>query len=162
MDAKWNAKSTNLEISASGNTENRFTGAGFKTSRDIEGKNVVIDGSYDRLLKKVAGSAKVEQDDTSVQLSYDNIAKDPKLKVSHKLDDANTVSPEISLKSKNIAYGWTREWNGGSVEAVYRPSDKVDVKWKDNGANGVWTTKAEIPIDDYSATKISFSRDWKY
>jgi hypothetical protein len=101
-------------------------------------------------------------DDTTVKLEYDNVDKNALLSVSQKLDASNTVKPTISLKNGDMSYGWTRSWTGGSVDTTYFPGDRVDVEWKDNGANGVWTTKAEIPVDDHSATKISFSRDFNY
>ena len=61
-----------------------------------------------------------------------------------------------------MKYGWTRNWTGGSLESEYTPGDKLSLAWKDNGANGQWTTKADIPIENQSNTKVSFSRDWNY
>ena len=61
-----------------------------------------------------------------------------------------------------MKYGWVRHWNGGSLESEYTPGDKLALSWKDNGANGQWTTKADIPLENQSNTKVSFSRDWNY
>jgi hypothetical protein len=74
------------------------------------------------------------------------------------------VSPKISLKSGAASYGWTRALTGGSLETTYTPGDDamVDVTWKDKGMGGSWTTKASIPVDDHSRTKISLSREWDY
>ena len=101
---------------------------------------------------------------TAITVSYDTEENDPLLKVNHKLDDKNSVTPKISLKSGAASYGWTRALNGGSVETTYTPGDEavVDVEWKDKGMGGVWTTKASIPVDDHSKTKLSISREFDY
>jgi len=161
-DAKWVAKGRDLEARAKANSEDRVTEIGLSTSQDVEGKKVLLSADYNLQKKKLAGSAKVTIDDTTAEVKYDNVDKDAVLKVSHKVDAKNTVEPSISLKSGHMTYGWTRAWNGGSVETVYNPGETVDVTWKDNGANGVWNTKASIPVDDHAATTVSFSRDWKY
>jgi len=162
VDAKWRNKKDDLEISANGDTKDRLREIGIQTKRVIEGKNVELNGQYNLLDKKLGGSAKVNVDDTSVEVSYDNVDKDPRVKVDHKFDSKNTISPAINLKSREMSYGWTRKWEGGSVEAVYHPGDRVDVNWKDEGSNGVWNTKAEIPVDDVKSSKVTFSRDWNY
>lgn len=123
---------------------------------------MLLTANYNRLKKKLGGSAKVAVDDTTVKFEYNNVDKDALLSVSQKLDSSNTVKPTISLTTGDMCYGWTRSWTGGSVESTFRPGDRVDVEWKDNGANGVWTTRAEIPVNDHAATKISFSRDFNY
>ena len=82
--------------------------------------------------------------------------------VSHQLDAKNAFSPSVSLKNGAVKYGWVRKWSGGSADLKLTPGEKLTVEWKDQGANGVWTTKAEIPVNDQSKSKISFSHDWTY
>ena len=135
-DAKWVAKGRDLEARAKANSEDRVTEIGLSTSQDVEGKKVLLSADYNLQKKKLAGSAKVTIDDTTAEVKYDNVDKDAVLKVSHKVDAKNTVEPSISLKSGHMTYGWTRAWNGGSVETVYNPGETVDVTWKDTGANG--------------------------
>jgi len=162
-DVRWASSNHDLEARAKANNEDRVTEVGLTTSQNVEGKKVILSADYNLLKKRLASSAKVTVDDTTAQVNYDNVDRDAVLKVSHKVDDRNTVEPSISLKSGHMTYGWTRALNGGgSVQAVYNPGETVDVTWKDNGANGVWNTKASIPVDDHSSTTISFSRDWKY
>jgi hypothetical protein len=55
-----------------------------------------------------------------------------------------------------------RNINGGKLGTRLHPGEKVDITWEDNGANGVWTTKAEVPLENTGNTKVSFSRDWAY
>jgi hypothetical protein len=163
VDAKWVAENSDLEVTAYGNSDDRFVDLGISDTVKVDGRKVKYDVKYNFPKKKLSGAAKVNFDDSTViELSGNNIDKDPKLKVSHKLNSKDTIEPSISLKTREVAYGWKRKWTGGSVEAVYHPSDTVDVTWKDEGANGVWTTKAQIPVEDKSNTKITFSRDWKY
>lgn len=161
VDSKWVGKD-GIELSAKGDSKDKLISVGASATQVIEGKNVLLTGSYNLLKKKIAGTAEVTVDSTTVEVAYDNVDKDAKLTVAHKLDAHNTIKPSIALKSGDMSYGWTRFWNGGSVETTYHPGDKIDVEWKDAGANGVWTTKAEIPVDDHASTKISFSRDFKY
>ena len=151
-----------FELSAKGDSKDKVTSIGASTSQNVEGKDVILTSTYDLLKKKLLGSAKVTVDDTTVKIQYDTVDKNALLSVAQKLDDKNTITPSISLKTGDMTYGWKRSWNGGSVDTTYCPGDRVDVVWKDEGANGVWTTKAEIPVDDHSATKISFSRDFNY
>ena len=82
--------------------------------------------------------------------------------VSHQLDAKNAFSPSVSLKNGAVKYGWVRKWSGGSADLKLTPGDKLTVEWKDQGANGVWTTKAEIPVNDQAKSKISFAHDWTY
>lgn len=81
--------------------------------------------------------------------------------VSHKLDSNNAVQPSLSLKDGKVKYGWTRKWEGGSLESTLYPGDKVTLEWDDDSSNGVWKTKATVPINDMKASKVSVSRDWK-
>ena len=61
-----------------------------------------------------------------------------------------------------MKYGWTRKWSGGSADLELTPGDKLNIAWKDQGANGIWTTKAEVPINDQAKSKISFAHEWTY
>lgn len=57
----------------------------------------------------------------------------------------------------------TRNLDSGSISADFHPSDNnVIVEWKDQGASGDWTTKAEVPLDNSASTKISVSRKWNH
>ena len=57
--------------------------------------------------------------------------------------------------------GWLRKIDGGSIDAVLSPGEKLDLEWSDESSTGVWKTKASIPTADLKNTKISVARDWK-
>lgn len=86
----------------------------------------------------------------------------PQLEVTQQLDESNSVTPSISLKDGKLKYGYTRKWEGGSLDSTLYPGDKVTVEWSDNSATGVWKTKATVPINDVKGSKVSVTRDWKY
>jgi len=160
--AKWVSDKLGFTFTAEGDTVDHLKEVGVETTQDVKGNKLNLHGNYDLTKKKISGSAKLFVDDSSLKLAFDNVDRDPVLSVSHKLDAKNTIEPSVSLKSGSMKYGWTRHWTGGSLESEYTPGDKLSLAWKDNGANGQWTTKADIPIENQSNTKVSFSRDWNY
>jgi hypothetical protein len=81
--------------------------------------------------------------------------------ITHELDDINTFKSTVNLNSRAVRYGWLRKWSGGSVESTLYPGDKMVLDWYDDGRNGVWKTKAEIPLSDPKNTKLSLIREWK-
>ena len=161
VNGKWNNKN-GLELRASGNTKDHLTEVGANTETNVNGNRLNLGAVYDLIQKKLSTKTSMVVDDTKVELHYDNAERDPVLHVSHKLDDTNRVKPSISLKSGAMTYGWNRKINGGTLGTTLHPGDKVELTWEDNGANGVWTTKAEVPLDNTANTKVSFSRDWNY
>jgi len=160
--SKWVSDRLGLTLLAEGDTKEHLREVGLETSRDVKGNKLNLEGHYNLIDDKISGRAELNVEDTAVEISYDNQAKDPVLAVSHKVNDRNSVNPSVSLKNGAMKYGWTRKWNGGSLESELTPGNKVSLTWKDNGANGAWTTKADIPLEDQSNTKVSFSRDWNY
>jgi hypothetical protein len=160
FNGKWN--NDKLELNAEGNSDDKLTSISATTHQKLNGNNWDIGAAYDLLKKRVTGNTELQVDDTTVGVEYDNADRNPVLSVSHKLDDRNTVEPSIALKSGDMTYGWVRNINGGKLGTRLHPGDKVDITWEDNGANGVWTTKAEVPLENTQNTKVSFSRDWAY
>jgi hypothetical protein len=90
--------SDGFELSAVGNSQDKLVSVGAQTTQKVEGKNVIVTGAYNLLKKCVSGTAELAVDDTTVKLAYDNVAKDPKLTVSQKIDASNVLKPSISLK----------------------------------------------------------------
>ena len=160
--SKWVSDKLGFTLSAKGDTKEHLKEVGLETSRDVKGNKLNLEGTYNLIEDKISGRAELNVDDTAVEISYDNQAKDPILAVSHKVNDRNSVNPSVSLKNGAMKYGWTRKWNGGSLESELTHGNKVSLTWKDSGANGAWTTKADIPLEDQSNTKVSFSRDRNY
>lgn len=160
VNSKWS--NDKLELTAEGNSDDKLTEIGALTHQTFHGNPWDISAVYDLIKKRVSGSTEIQVDDTTVGIEYDNADRNPVLSVSHKLDDKNTVEPTIALKSGDMTYGWVRNINGGKLGTKLTPGEKVDLTWEDNGANGIWTTKAEVPLDNTANTKVSFSRDWAY
>jgi len=159
---KWASEKVGLSLSAEANTNDKLTKVTAVNTQTVGGNKLTIGAEYDVLDKKASVCTKLAVDDTVVGLSYDNEDKDPVLSVSHQLDAKNLFAPSVSLKDGAMKYGWTRKWNGGSADLALTPGEKLAVVWKDQGANGVWTTKAEVPINDQAKSKISFAHEWTY
>ena len=98
-DCTWVSKTSDLEVSLSGNTEDRLTKVGVAGSVRIAGEKLALEATQDLKHSKYTGSARVAHGDTSITVSYDSEENDPLLKVNHKLDNLNSVTPKISLKS---------------------------------------------------------------
>lgn len=161
--AKWTSEKLGLSVGASGNSRDRVTEVSASSTQDINGHKVTLGGTWDRIKNKLDFSTKANlEKDLTAQVDYDTVGKDPVLKVSYKLDENNIISPAVSLKDGEMSYGWNRKINGGCLDAKFSPGDNVEVEWTDNGSNGVWTTKATIPVNNQAGTKVSFSREWNY
>jgi len=159
---KWCSDTLGLSIGADANSKNRVTNVDVSKSLDVKDNKLNVNAAYDILKKKFSSSASYNVESTTVDVKYDNVDKDPVLSVTRSIDSKNEISPSISLKNGDVAYGYTRKWEGGALKSKLFPGDKVSLEWTDNGANGAWTTSAEVPLADRSNTKISFSRDWNY
>lgn len=73
-----------IELTAKGDSKDKLVAVGASASQLVEGKNVLLTGTYNFLKKKIGGTAKVTVDDTTVEVAYDNVDKDAKLSVAHK------------------------------------------------------------------------------
>jgi hypothetical protein len=165
--SKFNIKKLKLNVEALFNSKDTLKTIGFTKDLDVQSNKLSISklsvsGFYDLLTKKQSYISVVNAKDTNVKLTYDTQKNDPVLEVLQTLDSNNDVYPSISLKTGDITYGWTRKWDGGSLKTQYFPSDKVALQWKDEGTSGNWITKADIPLDDQTKTKLTFSREWNY
>jgi hypothetical protein len=162
IGARWDSELYGVNIEAEGDTKRRLKNVGLCKSLFVKDNKLTVAGAYDILKKKASGKALLDADGTKVQVSYDSDEKDPLLVVTRALDERNDISPSIKLRSGEISYGYRRKWNGGSLFSKYYPGDRLSFEWKDQGASGTWTTTAEVPLADTTATKVSFSRDWNY
>jgi len=98
-DCTWVSKTSDLAVSVSGNTEDKLTKVGAAGSVRVAGEKLALEATRDLKNAKYSGSARVAHGDTSITVSYDSEENDPLLKVNHKLDNLNSVTPKISLKS---------------------------------------------------------------
>lgn len=150
-----------FDVTVDANSKDKVTNVGAATTLDLSGNKVKVNAGYDLLSKVIKGKASVAIDDATATVSYCTEKKDAILEVAKPIDADNTIIPSIS-QSGAIKVGWLRKWTGGSVKTTFYPDDKVELEWKDQGVNGVWTTTAEVPLKNHQASKVSFSRDWNY
>lgn len=163
VDFEWSKDDLGLTLYCNADTTDKVKSVGAKKSLDVDDDNKLwVKAMFDLPKKLWNGSVKLESDKATVEVSGDSEERDPLLTVTKALDDNNEVIPSISLKTGKLTYGYKRKWAGGSVEGVLTPGDKVDLTWEDDGSNGLWTTKAEIPLEDASQSKVSVTRDWNY
>jgi len=160
--AKWTSDHFGLSLAADGDNKQRLRNVEVSKTMPLRDNQLSLSAAYDLLLKKISSSANIKADQTSVDLKYDSEDRDPVLSVSRSLDANNEISPSIALRSGEMSYGYKRNWNGGSLAGKLFPGDKVALEWKDNGAQGTWVTGVEVPLQDRSNTKVSFSREWNY
>jgi len=159
--ADWSSK--HISLSADGNSQDFVTKVGAKTAHVFDGASrnlkATISGAYDILSKKVSTNTRLDVDGAAAELSYDTEKEDPVLKVHYDVGK-HQVSPKISLKSGDITYGYRHSLVNGVLETNLHPGDNVVVEWTDNANSGAWKTKVDVPLQDQSKTKVSFSRDW--
>ena len=98
-EGNWKSSNHDLEVTASGNTNDQLTDVGFNTKAKIGEAKAGIKANYNLLKKKLAGELKVDYSDTSAQISYDTENEDPVLKLTQTIDSENSVSPTVSLKT---------------------------------------------------------------
>mmetsp|Transcript_841 Transcript_841/g.491 ORF Transcript_841/g.491 Transcript_841/m.491 type:complete len:261 (+) Transcript_841:74-856(+) len=162
VGARWNSEQYGVTVTANADTESKFKDIGVSKRLDINGNRLTVSGVYDLLKKSARGTAVVDADATRVRLSFDSDNQDPELSVTRNIDDNNSVSPSIRLRSGKMTYGFARNWRGGSVAGRLHPGDKVTLEWRDDGAAGSWVTTADVPLANTKATKVSFTREWAY
>lgn len=78
---------------------------------------------------------------------------DPRLQVIHRLDERNTIAPEISLTTAQIQYDWRVSLPaGGCLRARVDPTSAIHVSWIDAAAasNGNWVTEFKLPLEGTS------------
>eukprot|EP01035_Chromulina_nebulosa_P018215 gene18215-23881_t len=121
----------------------------------LTGKLVTDNNNYDI-------STKVTKDRITTDLAYNTVENNPILTVGVDIDDVSTIAPSISLRTGDISYKYSRKLSAGSISGKFIPDDKVEVEWKENVSNGVWITKADIPLDRSKNTKISLTKQWDY
>lgn len=160
--ADWNSDNLGMSLSAAADSKDKLKSIGFEKETTLGGNKFTVRGAYDMLCKKLSGSTNYDVQDTNLQINYDNDSKDLVVQIARDLDDKNTVSPSVSLKTGDISYGFTRKWDGGSLKSRLFPGDKVELEWVDKGTSGSWTTSAEVPLENKANTKVSFARDWDY
>jgi len=163
VDVKTEWSNKHVSLKANGNSNDMVTQVGAKTHHifDNASRNLkaTVSGVYDVLTKKVSTSTRLDVDGASAELQYDTEKEDPVLKVTYDVGK-HQVQPKISLKSGDITYGYRHHLDNGNLDTTLHPGDNVVVEWTDKSASGAWKTKVDVPLQDQTKTKVSFSRDW--
>jgi len=158
----WHSDDKGLSVSAAGNSKDMLTKVSAATSQSFGGNNFDVKGTFHVLKNKFDVITKASRDAFTAEVEYDTDAQNPLLSVSYKVNDNNVITPAVSLKDGDLSYGWNHKLSGGSIDANFRPGNNLDIEWQDNASNGFWSTKASIPVNNPSGTKVSFSREWNY
>lgn len=153
-------------VHVEGNNKDYLTSVGAEINKDIDGNNVELKGVYNVADQKVRANGKVVRDKTTAEVSFNTADEDLQLHLSHELDANNAPKGSYSTKTGEVAYGWTRKWTGGELDATYHPGNggKAVLQWTDKGSQGDWKTTAEIPLanNEIGNSKVSIKREWKY
>lgn len=161
VDGDWSGIEDSLTLSASGDSEDKLTSVGFtKLMTVLEDKKLKLQASYDMLKKKFEASTSVNVDSATIQVDYNGEDQEPKFTINYDIDEKTTVSPSVTGVGNSADVTLTRKWDGGSLASKIDLDKNVQLTWKDSGVGGGWTTVAELPLNDRSATKVSLSRDW--
>lgn len=162
--ASWTSEALGLGVGATGNSKDFVTEVSAQKQAIVAGNPLSLQGAYDLSNKIVHGFASYDIANTLVEVTGNSQSLDPVVAVTRPLDAQNEVTPAISLKTGLMSYAWKRTWGGGSLMTKLYPNaanKRVELEWRDVGTRGVWTTRAEVPLDDSSKLKISILRDWK-
>ena len=164
LSRTWSSETLDLAVGVAGDSKDFVTSVSANKRVVVAGNPLSLSGQYLLASKTAVGRAVYSVGKTVVAVTGDSTSLDPVVAVSRVLDAQNEVTPSISLKTGTMSYAWRRRWGGGSLLTTVHPNaanKRVELEWSDVGTNGVWTTRAEVPLDDSSKVKISVSRDWK-
>lgn len=163
MKTRWFSGKFGTTITANANNKEKITDLSLESSGIISGNKWWFGSAYDVLKKVGTFSTSYKVDALTSEATYNTADGEIVLKGSQQINDRNSFSSSVALKSRKMTYDWTRKWQGGSLSSTFLPSDKkLNLVWRDDGATGTWTTQATLPLDDMSNTKISFSHNWVY
>lgn len=160
--ANWKNDDLGLSVGAEGDLKRKLKSVDISKSLNIQDKKLSLSAVYDVLKQKLSSSASLAVDNTKLKIDVDSEKKDPLVTLSHALDESNELSPSVRVKSGDLSVGYKRSWKGGSILSTFFPGDKVTFEWKDNGSNGAWTSKASVPLDDLTKTKVTLGHEWTY
>jgi len=149
-----------------GDSKDMLTRVGAEFEKDIDGKNLEVRGDYNLADSRLDAEAKLRADKTTAEVAFNTGDEDIRIQLSHDLDANNAPKGSYSTKSGEIAYGWTRKWEGGELDGTYHPSNggRAVLEWTDKGAKGDWKTRAEVPLanNEIGNSKVTIKREWKY
>jgi len=150
----------------SGNSNEKITSIGAEINKNVDGRDVELKGTYNLGDSRLDANGKVVVDKTTAEVSYNSGDEDIRLQLSHDLDDHNTPKGSYSTKTGQVAYGWTRKWEGGELDGTYHPDNggRAVLEWTDKGNQGDWKTRAEVPLanNEIGNSRVTIKREWKY
>lgn len=156
----WMNEKRGVDLAVAGNSKDKFTVARLGLAKNIKGVNCAINSGYDHLKKQVYVATTAAYKDLTCHMEVDSENKDPRVSLLYNVDSRNTVIPSVSLKTGEMSYSWRRFLDSGSLSAAFHPGKNVELEWRDQGASGVWVSRADVPMENPSKPKFSFSREW--
>lgn len=136
-----------------------FISKTFKTPSRIR---ITLKSSYDFVMKNLHLGSRAEKNDVAAEVAFNTKDQQTSLTLVKSLDGVHEVSPTVILNTGKLSMKYSRKYLGGVLKADFYPGENVLIEWKDKGINGVWTSKANIPVKDTSKTKVSIAREWTY
>jgi len=112
------------------------------------------------LKKSFESTTSLNADSATVSVDFNGADKEPRITIDYDIDDRTSISPSVTGVGSSADVTLTRKWDGGSIASTVDMDKNLKLTWKDSGVGGGWTTVADLPLNDRSATKVSLSRDW--
>jgi len=132
--------------------------ASFKRNLPLRSVSVVaIVPSYDFLRNAPSCHISGKSGSGRTAAVFDWNLNDPSISVLHAIDERNTISPEISLKTGRIQYSWNVSLDSGSIRTVVDPLSAVRVTWIDRSMNGKWVTDVSLPLEGPTTSESASS-----
>jgi hypothetical protein len=165
VDSEWMNKKENILLSLSWNSTNKhlFTEFGASILSDLKDMEFLISSKLKPIEKRLEGKLRLTGDKSALQLDYDNIEQDPKLRVFYKTTDLNMIEPDISLKTGLMSYTYTRMWNNSSAKISYQPEKNLlTMVGKSKVPDMESTFEIDMSTKDYSTPKFKYSPVFKF
>jgi len=153
-------------LNLNGDSKDKVTSVGGEFNKDVNGNDVTIKGCYRVSDSRLDVEGKVSHDKATAEVTYNTGDEDIGLSLKYDLDESNSPKGSYSTKSGEVAYGWTRKWEGGELDGTYHPGNggRAVLEWTDKGNKGDWKTRAEVPLanNEIGNSKVTIKREWKY
>lgn len=164
IDSEWINKKESFLLNFSWNNKNRITELGASFLANIREMEYVISSKFKPFENKVESKLRISGDVSAMQLDYDDIEKDPILRVLYKNDDYNLIEPSMSLKTGVMTYTYTRLSNATSSRQMKYQPEKNLVSFIDiaRASNMDYTLEFDVSTKDFSASKFKYSPVYKF
>lgn len=165
VDSEWMNKKENILLSVAWNSinGNSFTEFGASILSDLKDMEFLISSKLKPVEKRLEGKLRLTGDKSALQLDYDNIEQDPRLRVFYKTNDLNMIEPDISLKTGLMSYTYTRMWSNSSAKISYQPEKNLlTMVAKSKVPEMESTFEIDMSTKEKSKPKIKYSPVFKF